>query len=220
MQTAKSEFVFYTSLGLIEATGHKARNIDELLGVIKIVDSSSIFYHTHRYFREHHFIRGEYSSDFAQWAMDSLHESELGEKLAAIDIHRFSDIETLRNTIIESIEEGISNGTRVIDAPKGMEFYFCKSISLIMPTNYRAKTLDEFVQALNKVSINSLYFHLFEARLRLGKNTNDFSNWIDDGLGNPDLARKIEKLDPYLHTLEELRDEIIKLINKYGNSKT
>lgn len=220
MQAAKSEFVFYTSLELVEATGYKATNIKNLLEIIKIVDNSSIFYHTHRYFREHHFMRDEYSSDFAQWVMNSLHESELGEKLAAIDIHQFSDIETLRNAIINSIDAGLSGGIRVRDAPKGMEFYFCKSISIIMPTNHKARTLDEFVQALGMASINSLYFHLFEARLRLRKNTNDFSNWIDDGMGNPDLARKIENLDPYLHTLGELRDGIIKLINKDGNSKT
>lgn len=220
MQTAKSEFVFYTSLDLVESTGHKAENIEDLLKIIKIVDNSSIFYHTHRYFREHHFVRGEYSSDFAQWVKDALHDSELGEKLAAIDIHQFSDIETLRNFIISTIEGVIESGTRVWNVPRGMEFYFCRSISFVMNTNYRALTLEEFVQGLNKVSINSFYFHLFEARLRLGKNTNDFSNWISESLGNPNLARKIEKLDPYLHTLEELRDEIIKLINKDGNSKT
>ena len=214
MNIAKSEFRFYTSLDLVELTGQRASNINELLEILRNIDGSSIFYHTHRYFREHHFIRNEYSSDFAQWAFDSLQEMALGEKLAGIDILEYSNIKSIREAIIKVIEEFIKSDIKIRDVPSGREFHFCKLISVIMPTNYVANNLDEFREAFKKISINSLYFHLFEARLRLEQKTNDFSRWIEESLGNQELAREMEKLDPYAHTLDELRDEIIGIIQK------
>jgi len=197
-----------------------ARNIKELLELIRIVDGSSIFYHTHRCFREHYFECAGYSSDFAQWIADSLHEPELGERLAAIDIHKLSDVEALRCAVINGIEDVIAHHTHARNVPKGVEFYFLKPVNIVLPTNQRAKTLDEFVESLGKVSVNSLYFHIFEARLRLGKDTNDFSKWIAKSLGKADLAREIEELDPYSRTLEESREEIMKTISEDGRRKT
>ncbi|MGH7908266.1 MAG: DUF5752 family protein, partial [Thermodesulfobacteriota bacterium] len=44
------------------------------------------------------------------------------------------------------------------------------------PTPYFAHDLKEFIEILNKVTISSLYFHMFEARMRLQKDENDFAN--------------------------------------------
>jgi hypothetical protein len=76
-----------------------------------------------------------------------------------------------------------------------------------------ARNLKEFSSCLGKVTIHSIYFHVFEARLRLKKPDNDFSCWLRDR-GFLNLADKISKLDPYTYTLEGLRKEIIKLINE------
>ena len=64
----------------------------------------------------------------------------------------------------------------------------------------------------------SQYFHIFEARLRLGKGTNDFSNWIESSIGDKELATDISKLDPYTQTLEALRKNLVKLIEKRMNN--
>jgi len=66
---------------------------------------------------------------------------------------------------------------------------------------------------VSHISHNSLYYHFFEAPLRIGGGKNDFSNWLD-GIGENELARKLEKLDPYTMTLEELRRRIIRLGRK------
>ncbi len=50
---------------------------------------------------------------------------------------------------------------------RGNEFHFIKSISVVLPTSYVAHNLREFVGILRRISIGSLYFHIFEARLRL-----------------------------------------------------
>jgi hypothetical protein len=62
--------------------------------------------------------------------------------------------------------------------------------------------------------MRSLYFHIFEARLRLQRGTNDLSLWLDDSLGEKELAEQITRLDPYNYTMENLREIIIRLCEK------
>ena len=81
------------------------------------------------------------------------------------------------------IEERLAKGSDSREAMAGREFYFMKSVSVILPTPYVAHDLREFVETLRKISLGSLYFHVFESRLRLGRGLNDFSIWMKDSLG-------------------------------------
>jgi len=99
-------------------------------------------------------------------------------------------------------------------AVEGEEFHFIKSVSFVLPTNYIAYDLKEFVDIVKNITIDSIYFHIFESRLRLEKKTNDFSNWIETSIGDKKLSDKISKLDPYTHTLEDLRKTIIRIVEK------
>ena len=68
-----------------------------------------------------------------------------------------------------------------------------------------------------------IYKQLDSVRLRLEKQTNDFSEWLGY-CGATELAKAIDKLNPYLMTMEELREEIIRLGNleevEYGRYTT
>jgi hypothetical protein len=70
------------------------------------------------------------------------------------------------------------------------------------------------VEALRKLSLDSLYFHIFESRLRLRKPTNDFSVWLENSMGEPELAQEIARFDPYSYTLEGTRSLLMQLIEK------
>jgi len=96
----------------------------------------------------------------------------------------------------------------------GREFHYMKSVSVTLPTSYVVHDLREFVEALRKISLGSLYFHVFESRLRLGRGLNDFSIWLQDSLGESELGDEISRLDPYTYTLEGLRSALIQLIEK------
>ncbi|MDM7940425.1 MAG: DUF5752 family protein, partial [Methanothrix sp.] len=76
---------------------------------------------------------------------------------------------------------------------------------------YTANNLREFAEILRKISIRSLYFHIFEARMRLGVQDNDFSQWLRS-IGEDKLADEISRLDPYNMTLENLRRKIIRMV--------
>ena len=91
------------------------------------------------------------------------------------------------------------------------------SRTFVLHTPYVARTLTEFREALKQVSINSLYYHIFDAKLRLEKGENDFSRWFRDS-GRVELAEEVARLDPYSYTLEGLRNKIVKLGEKYDKN--
>jgi hypothetical protein len=208
-------FVFQTERRLVMLTGRKARNLAELLDHIRQVSGSSIFYHTHQKYLSHHFETPVFHNDFASWVSLALLEEPLSEKLVAIDLLAFSSIRQLREAISATIEEYLTEiGGRLQECLPGQEFHFCESKSFIMPSGLVAQDVPDFFAKLPKVANTSLYFHFFEARLRLEKPTNDFSSWLHY-CGAEELAEAIDKLNPYRMTMEELRDEIVRL----GNSE-
>jgi len=87
-------------------------------------------------------------------------------------------------------------------------------VSFILPTEHVANDLREFADILKKITIDSIYYHVFEARLRLERATNDFSLWIESSLGEQALAREITRLDPYTRTLDNLRMTLIHIVER------
>jgi hypothetical protein len=209
---AKTPFEFYTSSQLVEITGRKAANLNEFLGIIKVIEDSSIFYHVHHAFREHQFAPGRYTNDFAHWIGEELNENALAERLANINIKDHLEIQSLRLKIAEIIENHLTANPDSGTLTAKHKFYFCKNIGVIQKTAIVAWDLEEFCDRLRRVGLRSLFFHFFEARLRLGHKSNDFSDWIIHNFHNAALARQIEDLDPYLYTMDQLRDQIIGLI--------
>lgn len=219
LKQASQPFRFYTRLYIKELTGLKARNLSELVAILKNVDDSVVYYHTHNFIEEYQYLTPQPANDFALWVSDALGDEVLGEKLANIDTFEFSTISALRERLVDVINERITAEHNGRQAPPGREFHFIKSLSVIVPTNYIAHDLREFVEVLRVVSLDTLYFHIFEARLRLHKGVNDFSIWLNDCLGEKELADTIAVLDPYTYTLEGLRTMIIKLIERHLESE-
>jgi small-conductance mechanosensitive channel len=214
LKKATQPFRFYTRLHLKELTGLKATSLSKLLSILKRAPGSTIYYHTHHFLEEHQYLTPEPANDFALWVGDALGDEILEEKLASIDIFQFPTISSLKAKIRDVIREYLLNKPAERVAPEGREFHFIKSISVVLPTPYVAHDLREFVEVLRKVTIYSLYFHIFEARLRLQRGNNDFSIWFRDCLGENDLADKIAGLDHYAFTLDKLRSIIIQQIEK------
>ena len=213
---ALEPFRFCTRLHLSELTGLRAGTLTQLLALIKEVPDSCIYNHTHRFLQQHQYLSPEPPNDFAYWVTDILGEDELGERLVSIDTMQYSTIRDLREKIASTIESYLKDNplAKLKFARAGEEFHFIKSVSFVLPTNYSAYDLKEFVQILKKITMDSIYFHIFEARLRLKKPTNDFSIWIENSLGDKKLAKKISSFDPYTSTLEDLRKKIIQIIEK------
>lgn len=214
MNKAKDPFRFHTRLNLPELTGLRASTIPQLVSIIKIVPDSCIYNHTHRFLQQHQYLSPEPPNDFAYWVGNVLGEKELAERLSSIDTIQFNSIESLRREMVSTINRYLRE--RPLSAFKFVNeeepLHFIKSISFVFPTDYEATDLKEFAEILKKVTIDSIYFHVFESRLRLGHDMNDFSNWIKNSVGDEELADDIYRLDPYTYTLEELRSMLIRLV--------
>lgn len=214
LKRAQNAFHFSTQSNLVELTGLKARDLKELVEVLKKVPGSVIYHHTHHFLKQHQFLSPEPPNDFAYWVSQVLQEDKLGELLAAIDTVSYSSITELGNKILSVIEGYCAKNRSTRSAPEGEEFHFMKSQSFILPTPYWASDLPEFLEAIKKISIQSLYHHIFEARIRLGRGTNDFSLWLEKELDEPALAQSLSRMDPYTQTLEDLRQQVISLIEQ------
>lgn len=207
---AEHPFEFCTETSLVELTGLKAQDLQELLTHIKSVPDSSIYFHTHHFLKQHQALSPEPPNDFAYWVSHVLNESRLGEQLWAIDTVQAGSLRVLRDKIVSTLETYLSEVQSRRSAPTGAAFHFMKSRSFVFKTPWRATTLEEFLAALHQISTSSLYHHVFEARMRL-KRGNDLSLWLEKELGEPQLAGAIARLDPYTQTLEGLRERIVNL---------
>jgi hypothetical protein len=213
---APGQFQFFTSLVLVESTGLRASTLPVLVRLLREVPESCIYHHTHHFLLQHHYLSPEPSNDFAYWVREVLGEEELGERLANIDITEHTSLASLRQSIVGAIDDYLKQTptARLKFVSEGQEFFLNKSVHVVMPTPYSASTLEEFAGVLEHVSVRSLYFHLFEARLRLKQADNDFSMWFRNQLSKGELAEDVSHLDLYAHTLDTLRGILLSLIRE------
>ncbi|MCU1255348.1 MAG: hypothetical protein JWM83_1647 [Candidatus Angelobacter sp.] len=209
---ARSPFYFNSASHLMRVGREKATTLQELLEAIRTCPESSIFQHTFQTLEEHHFIREGFSNDFSHWAFASCNEVELAERLAAIDIREFTSIATLRERLIHIIETYLQKNPRAATRVAMEPVYLMASDLVVVPTPYVARNLEEFADGLRKVSIHAIYYHFIDARLRLKLNTNDFSVWLEKELDLPPAGDKINRIDIYTSTLEDVRRSILKVI--------
>jgi small-conductance mechanosensitive channel len=214
LKRAEEPFRFYTRAHLKELTGLKASNLRQMVEILKDSPDSVVYYHTHNFLEEHHYLTPEPANDFALWVSDALGDEVLGERLASVDVFDLPSLGAIRERLVNIMEEHLSRQPNGREAPEGRDFHFIKSVSVILPTPYVAHDLREFVEALRKVSLGSLYYHIFESRLRLGRGLNDLSIWLEERLEEKELAERIARLDPYTYTLEGLKSSLIQLIEK------
>ncbi|MFH1087279.1 MAG: DUF5752 family protein [Chloroflexota bacterium] len=214
LKKANEPFRFRSRAVLTELTGLKAGNARELTEVLKRVPDAVVYHHTHHFLEEHDYLAPVPSNDFAVWVSGALGDEVLGERLASVDTFEFASLGGLRERLVAVMEEHLSKNPSLREAMAGREFHFLKDVSAILPTHWVAHDLREFVEALRKISLSALFFHMFESRLRLGRGLNDFSIWLKDSLGEAELGDEVAHIDPYTHTLEGLRSKLIQLIEK------
>jgi trehalose synthase-fused probable maltokinase len=204
-------FGFVACLELKEFVGLRAENERQLADLIDEVPLDSIYYHTHGFFLRHKFVAGAYPNDFATWAAVQVRDRVLGERLAMVDPSGFANLQALREELVSVIDDHL-RGLRLIPGVLlGEPFEFIQSRIVEIPTGIQVRTLKEFREALLDVDVSAVYFHLVEARMRLGRGQNDFAAWLEQGLGLPDLAAKVRAVDPYAGSLERARTRLIQL---------
>ncbi len=205
-------FEFKECVSISKATGQSARTLRELRDIIAVVSRESIFHHTYQYFLNGHML--EYTNDFANWAGESLEERALAEQLSSIDPYDFTSVDDLRQTIVKVIDDYSARFPEPRAAIQGEEFHFIETVTFIFPMGIRVKNLAEFLTALRFVDSGSLYYHFYEARMRLGGGVDDFSRWIEDLFDKQELVQSIRAIDPFMHSVEGIREHLIEAVEE------
>lgn len=205
-------FEFKQCVSIHKSTGKKAGNLRELRDVIAGASEGSIVHHNYQYFQKGHML--EYTNDFAEWVGESLGEKALAEHLSNIDPYDFKEIGALRNEVLQLIDDYLGRFPNPKQAMPGDEFYFNETVTLIFPVGIRARNLSEFLAAIKYIEEDCIYYHFYEARIRLGRGSDDFSRWLEDTLGEKDLAGKIRSVDPLMYTVEQIRTFIAGLVEE------
>ena len=214
------EFVFQNCFYLVELTGRRAGNLREFFNELKTIDGASIFYHFYHSMVDYNVVQPDYYNDFSYWLEQTLHEGELAEKIADSYVWEYNDIEDIRAYLISLIDDYLTRHKGEFTPPKPEihEFHFRKAVAVVLPTKYRARNLEEFLECLRKVNVDIIFYHFIESRLRLGQEKgqyrDDFSLWIADSVRDEDLAKKIANLDPVGFTMEGLKKKLIALVEE------
>lgn len=202
---AKDPFHFRQCVKLVKSTGKKARNLAELMSLIRIAPENSIYHHTYEYYFKGRAL--EYTNDFAHWAGESLEARVLADNLSIIDPFTHDSIKSLRNELLNAIDSFLENFPNPGNVLPGHEFYFLDTVTFIFPTGLIAGNLEEFLSAIKQADPSSIYYHFYEARGRIG-GSDDFSLWISDMPEGAALSGRISAIDPFMHSTGDIRELI------------
>lgn len=214
MRLATSPFVFIGCVELRQALDRYALDERELMDRLEEVPAGSIFYHTHGYFLRHRPLTTAYGNDFARWVAVEVRDLALAERLAVVDPFEFPDLEALREELVSIIHDHLRRLEAVPRAGAGRAFHFQQSHIVQVDLGLRVTTLAEFREALAAVDGSAIYFHMVEARARLGRPSGDFAEWVRTSLDLPALAERMERIDSFMTSLERVRARLLSLVDE------
>ena len=211
--TATAPFVFTGCVEVRQALQRTAADERELMDRLEEVPTGSIFYHTHGYFLRHRPITTAYGNDFAAWVAVQVRDQALSERLAVVNPFEFSSLEALREELITVVYDHLRQLGSVPRIESGEPFHFQQSYIVEVDLGPPATTLAEFRDGLANVDASAIYFHMVEARTRLGRRAGDFAEWLRTSLGLPDIAERIERVDTYMTSLERVRARVLAIVD-------
>ncbi len=212
---AKTAFEFIGCTELREILGMKAEDELQLLDLLEEVPIASIYHHTHQYFLRHQYLTGPYPNDFATWAATQVRDRVLGERLGVIDPYDFDTLEDLRDGLVAVIESHLSKLSVVPRVEDGKPFYFMQSRLVEVPTGVAVRSLQEFRNGVASVDASAIYYHFHAARIRRNGREGDFPIWVERELEMPELAQSLQIIDPYMYSLEQLRERLVEICDTF-----
>jgi hypothetical protein len=191
------------------ATGRVCTNLRELLDAMRTVPEAVIEHHIIRCALEDHFELHEFPNDLARWCWDRLGDNVLGEQLGLIDPYHCASMAALRETIVNLIEERLWHLDRVPWCRPGFELHLVESRLIAFDTGERIATPTELREAIERMTVRSLFYHVHEARRRNEGRADDFSLWLVTCEADPALIARLRAIDFYFLNLNQLRQELV-----------
>jgi hypothetical protein len=204
-------FVFHGCLAVQELVGPEARDARALLEGLAQASDETLFTHTAGTMLRRPVQADAYPNDFALWVATELGDRPLAERLAMVDVFDAGSLDALRANLVAVLEEHLHRGPAAAVAAE--PFVFLRTHVVPVPLGLAAATLREFRDGLAEVHTSALFYHVVEARYRLGRDRGDFADWAEHGLGQPDLAARLARIDVHVGSLERLRDRCLTVLD-------
>src|SRR4051812_11740456 len=204
---AEQPFQFVAASYLVRIGAQTAQTLRELAQGLRRCSEDCIFYHTFQSLETHHYT--SFANDFAQWALAACNEPALAEQLAVFDLRDIVSIEALRGMLVEIVEGHLKQNPDSADHRAFETFYFCEAHEVTVPFGPPVSRIEDLAAGIRLLGHQSLHFHFINSRLRLQLRTNDFSNWIRANFDLPQLAARLDRIDFYNGTLDDVRQQIL-----------
>jgi hypothetical protein len=197
------------------ATGRACSNLRELLEAIRTVPDTVLEHHMMRCALEDHFELHEFPNDLARWCWTVLEDNVLGEQLGLVDPYRQSSTAGLRAALVNVIEDRLWGLDHTPWCRPGMELHLVESHLIAYDTGKRISTPAALVEAIQRMSLRSLFYHVHDARRRTAGQSDDFSQWLEKGGAEASLITALRGIDFYFLNLSQLRQALNDAFHRY-----
>ena len=197
---------------------HAAINIRELRDRLATCRQDVIYHHFCETPLVPSFVNPDYHNDFAVWALMQLGDRVLAERLGIINPYVFSDLEKLRELVLDILDERLSEVPFAPSCQPGGEFFFTEAVTVVFDTGQRITSPEKLPEAIAKMTNGSIYLHFLEARRRDPVGIDDFSAWLTGFPGQEAWCHALQTVDFAFFTLTDLREELVRILGKGGGS--
>ena len=192
------------------ATAEKAQNLRELRDRLRTIHAGAIYYHFWGRVLRPQFDNPAYLNDFAEWAWTGLHDPVLAERLGVIDPTDLANEEALRQELIDVIEQRLDESEFIPWAKADHQFSFIRSQIVVFDTGHRVGGAEELAEAVEQMSVGSVFYHFIDARRRAADSADDFRTWLAaQGQHHAAAIDALADVDLYFGTLPEVRTRIV-----------
>lgn len=187
-----------------------AMTLRELRERVTVCPVECLFHHFCETVLRPTFDDPEFRNDFAVWAARNLRDRVLAERLGILNPYAFNNFEALREAVIDTIDDRMSELSTIPTVKRGEEFQFMQAATVVFTLDWQIEGPNQLPAAIPRMTNNSIYYHFIEARRRTEGGIDDFTAWLQDCQnGHDEMIQALSEIDFYYMTLTELKDSLI-----------
>jgi hypothetical protein len=197
----------------------EAANLRELRERIATCVENVLYHHFCETLLRPSFDNPDYHNDFAVWAKLYLDDRVLAERLGILDPYSIGSLEELRGTMLDIIDERLSELPLNPSVTRGNEFFFLEATTVVFETGDIIEEPSQLPVKIGNMTNGSIFYHFIEARRRTPGCLDDFSQWLslfgDAGAG---YANSLSSIDFSFLTLREMRKVLVECLGGAGGN--
>lgn len=182
---------------------------------LRVCPEESLYHHFCQTLLRPTFDDPEFHNDLALWASHNLHDKTLAERLAILNPYDFSNLEELRFSVLDMVEDRISELPHISNVQSGDEFRFLQAMTVTFEAGVSLKSPRELLEGFGRMTPSSIWYHFIEARRRNPDHLDDFTCWLRRHRPRDHrLLRALSEVDFYFLSLREIQKELVSIGEK------